>query len=331
MDIQEEISAWFLENRRPFPWRENPTPYAVLVSEMMLQQTQASVVLPYYVRWVERFPSLEELAQAPLSEVIKLWEGLGYYSRARRLHAAAQLIVKEYGGKIPKERAALEKIPGLGPYTVGALLTFGFHEREPAVDGNVLRVAARLLLIKEEIERPQVRDQISAWVREQLSGEAPWVTMEALIELGATLCMKKPLCSRCPVRRHCRAYREGMVDELPKRRPRPKTTLLEKEAFLIFSGEELLVRRVPPGEIMADLYEFPTVKPKGHFEELPQELPPVTHTFTRYRATLHPKLLRLSERLTVEGHEWHPLETLLKLPFSSGHRKLLHELCGRLK
>lgn len=190
MDIRIDTSAlhqWFREMNRPFPWRENPNPYRVWISEVMLQQTRASVVIPYFERWMELFPGPHVLARAPLEEVIKAWEGLGYYGRARHLHEGARQIVHQFNGLLPSKREQLEKIKGLGPYMVNAILSFAFHQRAAAVDGNVSRVLARHFMIEDDIARHATKKRIQAFADEVLDIKKPWITAEALIELGATL------------------------------------------------------------------------------------------------------------------------------------------------
>ena len=176
---------------------------------MMLQQTRASVVIPYFERWMDLFPDVRALASSPLERVIKAWEGLGYYSRARNLHAAAQQIVDRFGGEIPSSQEDLETIRGLGPYTIGALLSFGFQKRAPAVDGNVVRVLSRYLLIEENVCRPSVKRKIEEKAEGLLDQNEPWVTAEALIQLGASICSpQRPKCSECPIRKNCKALKE---------------------------------------------------------------------------------------------------------------------------
>jgi A/G-specific adenine glycosylase len=198
-----ELNSWFLENRRELPWRIDPTPYRVWISEVMLQQTRASVVIPYFERWMTLFPDVAALAAAPIERVIKTWEGLGYYSRARNLHRGAQQMVESFGGEVPSDREALMSIKGLGPYTIGAILSFGFQKRAAAVDGNVTRVLARYFSIEENVGRQSVKRLIGEKAEAILDEREPWVTAEALIELGATVCTPKPFCELCPLQKSC--------------------------------------------------------------------------------------------------------------------------------
>ncbi len=329
------LHRWFLENRRSFPWRDNPTPYRVWISEVMLQQTRASVVIPYFERWMRLFPDPVTLSKASLEEVIKAWEGLGYYSRARRLHEGAKQIVQHYGGKIPSNKAQLEKIKGLGPYTIHAILSFAFHQRAAAVDGNTSRVIARHFLLEEELSRQIGKNKIQELADQMLDSKKPWITTEALIELGATICQPKPLCDLCPLSSSCLALKHRRVEEFPIKSKSVPLTALTRSVAVIEEGDSLLLRKGEPGKVMADLYEFPYFE--GLVKPLPQHLlsawglettfirslPFVKHSFTRYLAHLFPIHLRATQRITIPGCEWVHLDQLNEMPFSSGHRQIL--------
>ncbi len=329
------LKKWFLEERRDFPWRSDPTPYSVWVSEIMLQQTRASVVIPYFERWMDALPSIGALAGADIDQVIKLWEGLGYYSRARNLHAGAQQVVREFDGELPSNAEQLATIKGIGPYTVGAILSFAFHQRAAALDGNVLRVVTRLTNCDRDIATPKVVTDLRSETLWLLPRGKPWVAMEALIELGATLCSRRsPKCLECPMRHQCESYASGSQENLPVKSKKVKITRIERTVFLAGADHHILIRKVPAGEIMAGLYEFPYVEggmenPLSTFANTfgvealcATPIASVSHTFTRYRATLHPHLLQVSVPQKVTGYEWIPLTQLPDLPFSSGHAKL---------
>lgn len=332
------LKEWFAKEKRDFPWRRNPTPYAVWISEVMLQQTQASVVVPYFEKWMRRFPNIRMLAEAQLDEVMKMWEGLGYYSRARHLHIAAHQLLKEHGGELPQDREALNRIKGIGPYTKGAILSFAFHQKAAAVDGNVLRVLSRYFTIQEPIQSAKRRCfELNEAI---LPEKEPWVVMEALIELGAQICRKQPLCTRCPIKNSCQAYHEQVVHLFPTQQKRQKSTLLKRSVLVLICKHKLFVRKVAEKQVMAGLYEFPYIERVEDHEEIclmkekitqqfkliPElftELPSITHSFTRYHATLYPSLWRVQQAGGCDGFEWIELETLFHLPFSSGHKKIL--------
>ena len=186
----EDLRSWFLSHGRKLPWRENKTPYRVWISEMMLQQTQVKTVLPYFERWMLLFPSIEKLAQAEEEEVIFAWEGLGYYARARSIHRGAKYLLKHHGGELPNSEEALLKIPGVGPYTLSAILNFAFERRSALIDGNVLRVLSRFYAIDDPIDLQKTKNKIKAALELILPEERPWIISEAIMELGATVCQK---------------------------------------------------------------------------------------------------------------------------------------------
>ncbi len=324
----DKLQEWFLDYRRDLPWRENRTPYRVWISEVMLQQTQAAVVVPYFHSWMQKFPTVYALAEAPLEEVIKAWEGLGYYSRARNLHLAAQMIVRDFQGELPKTPEELGELPGFGPYTIGAVLSFAFQQKAAAVDGNVIRVLSRFFASGKDCSQ---RKHYEALTLSVISDVQPWIKMEGLIELGAKICKRKPKCSECPLMEDCRAYREGKTADFPIKRKRPATIYLERQVAVIRWQDEILVRQEEGGKVMRGLYEFPYALLK---EKIPVDLPLkklnelaiVKHGFTRYNVTLYPSLYEASERKVVEGFEWRKWQELSWLPFSSGHRRILKEL-----
>lgn len=337
-DLQS-LKRWFQTEKRDLPWRENPSPYRVWISEVMLQQTQASVVIPYYERWMERFPTVEHLAASKIEDVIKTWEGLGYYSRARNLHEGA----KTFKGKIPDTYEELSKIKGLGPYTIGAILSFAFHKKIAAVDGNVLRVISRYFALKEDIAKAKTASFIRNIVEQFLPEEESWIINEALIELGAVLCQKKAKCSACPLRTSCQAYIQGITDELPIKTKGPVTTPLYRTVAILKHQGSVLLKKGEKGKIMEDLYEFPYFetnveglekkqlidliqKELGLETEVVESLSRVKHTFTRFRVELTPALCSVSTKNYSEGYSWHDIEEIKDLPFSSGHRKIASDL-----
>lgn len=298
---------------------------------MMLQQTQVKTVIPYFDRWMTQYPDLKTLANSSLDEVIKLWEGLGYYSRARYIHESAKKLVENGFSCITEE--ALPFIKGLGPYTKGALLSFAFKKRAAAVDGNVLRVMSRLTLFEEEITLPRSREEIEKRVLAFLPNDKPWEAMEALIELGALICKKTPDCKKCPLLEQCKAFKRGRTLDLPLKKKGPTVTKLERTVLIIESSEGFLVKKGSKGKIMADLFEFPWFEGHkdvekniqeqfGPFEGI-QKLETVSHGFTRYQAKLYPYRIRLKTDYRGE-YQWQ--KNLKTIPFSSGHRKIAASL-----
>lgn len=338
MDI-EALKRWFVQYRRALPWRDNPTPYAVWISEVMLQQTQVNVVIPYFERWMSRFPTVATLAQAESQDVIKMWEGLGYYSRARHLHSGARYILEYFNGCIPNDEKSLSQIKGLGPYTIGAIRSFAFKQKAAAVDGNVLRVLSRLYNVHEPINQPRVIKQLRTVAERLLPESEPWLAAEAFIELGATICTRKPLCGRCPLKTGCQAHSHGTQNQLPIKDRKIMVEKLFRAVAVIKGPKGLLLRKCGEGEVMSDLHEFPYfdspeegLSHDAVASKLPlplnwqYSLSPVAHTFTRYRVKLNPEVFYCSEEHPVDGYEWKQWSEIATLAFSSGHRKVLQAM-----
>lgn len=340
------LKQWFVENQRTMPWRSDVRlPYAVWISEMMLQQTQAAVVIPYFERWMQRFPTVKELAEASLDDVIKMWEGLGYYSRARYLHAGAQYIMEEHCGIFPENEEHLKQIKGLGPYTIGAIRSFAFHHRVPAVDGNVLRVLARYFLITDDIAKPQTVETIRKIAASLLPEKESWIINEALIELGATVCGRKPQCHACPLKSSCKAFIHGKTAEIPFKSTKTKIQPLYRSVAVIHWKDHILVRRGQRGEIMSDLHEFPYVETAEagiEEEEMAQHildqfglkiecmevLPEVSHSFTRYRVRLRPVqcVCKHKPPQPPASYAWLTKAELQQRAFSAGHRRIWNKI-----
>ncbi|PDO11393.1 MAG: A/G-specific adenine glycosylase [Candidatus Reconcilbacillus cellulovorans] len=253
---------WYRRHRRDLPWRRTRDPYRIWVSETMLQQTRVETVIPYYERFLERFPTVADLAAAPEADVLKAWEGLGYYSRARRLHEAAKVIVERYGGVFPDDAAAVAALPGVGPYTKGAVLSIAFGRPEPAVDGNVMRVLSRFFLIRDDIAKPATREKMEALARRLIPEDAAGDFNQALMELGATVCVPKaPTCLVCPVMERCGAYLAGEEEELPvKAKAKPPRTERRLVAWIVDGEGRLLIRRRPERGLLAGMWELPHVE-----------------------------------------------------------------------
>lgn len=361
----EPLSLWFKDKARDLPWRlpkqvatpcQNPDcyldPWAVLVSEIMLQQTQVTTVLPYFKRWMERFPSYHELAKADEDEVMKMWEGLGYYRRAKNLQKAARYLV-DIGG-FPNTRQELLKIPGVGPYTSAAILAFAFHQKSVPVDGNVLRVASRYLASFEDISKSSTAKLFETALFPLLPQREPWIAAEALIELGATVCkLQNPACSICPLNQTCLAYQKKLVTTLPiKSKVQNSEKLWRTVAVIVHPSQEgpkwLACQKVTPG-LFQGLWHFPYIEREEESFEIEHEVEKLKntlelelqlfqvlkerkHSFTRFSAHLSPLKMKAFniERLKA-SHEskyhWLDINTLKNLTFCSGHRQIRDELC----
>ncbi len=262
-ETREPLLTWYQENRRDLPWRHTSDPYRIFVSEIMLQQTRAKTVIPYYERFLNALPTVEALADAPEDTLLKLWEGLGYYNRARHMQTAARQIMEEYHGVFPDTYEEIRSLCGIGDYTAGAVSSIAFHERVPAVDGNVLRVAARLTGNADDILKESTKKQIEDLVAEAVPEEDPGGYNQALIELGALLCLpKEPACNDCPCREVCRARIEGRTEEIPVRRKAKERRIEEKTVFRFLDGEKMAIRKRKNTGLLSGLYELPNVS--GH-------------------------------------------------------------------
>ncbi len=302
------LLRWYQAHARSMPWRQDPSPYRVWVSEVMLQQTQVETVIPYFQRFMARFPTVEALAAASLDEVLKLWEGLGYYRRARHLHQAARRIVEEHGGRIPQEEDALLALPGIGRYTAGAIRSIAFGLPAAIVDGNVQRVLARLDDVTAPIEQAATRRQL--WERAQglVDPEHPAMFNQGLMELGSLVCRpQQPACEVCPVQAFCLARARGTQAQRPVRSPRKKVPHYHVAAGIVWHAQDptrFLIAQRPWDGMLAGLWEFPGGKqepgetlPQTLARELREELGievavgkklvVVKHAFSHFRITLH--------------------------------------------
>ena len=262
----KSLLLWYQQNKRDLPWRHTSDPYRIWLSEIMLQQTRVEAVKPYYARFLETCPDVASLASLPEEKLMKLWEGLGYYSRARNLQKAAREVVENYGGAMPKTYEELLRLPGIGEYTAGAIASIAYGLRVPAVDGNVLRVLARVSGTDADITLPETKKAFREALLRVVPAEAGDFT-QGLIELGATVCApnRAPTCDACPLRDFCVALREGKTDEIPVRSPKKPRRIEEKTVFLIRDGDRTALSKRPQKGLLAGLYELPNVK--GHLSK----------------------------------------------------------------
>lgn len=258
-ELQRALLAWYAQSCRLLPWRRAGDPYGVWVSEIMLQQTQAATVTPYFERWMERFPTIQTLAEADEGAVLAAWQGLGYYRRALSLHRAARMVCDEFGGQLPSTAADLLRLPGVGPYTAGAIASIAFGKREPAVDGNAVRVLSRLFLLRGDPAREPLATAIREKARSLLPDRHPGDFNQALMELGAIICRPgNPRCDLCPIEAECLARRAGVQSSLPEIAARPAPEQVEIGAALhLRGGAVLLVRRGPQSPRWAGLWSLP--------------------------------------------------------------------------
>ena len=278
--VTDGLLRWYADNHRALPWRRDRDPYRVWVSEIMLQQTRVEAVIPYYERFLAALPDVSALADAPDEQLLKLWEGLGYYSRVRNMKKAANQIMER--GGFPRTAAELKKLSGFGEYTSGAVASIAFRQRVPAVDGNVLRVWARMTRTGESIKMPSVRRRCAADVLDAMPSDAdPGLYTQALMELGATVCTpRSPRCLLCPVRAHCEAFAAGEAEDYPIAEAQPARPVEEFTVYLIVENGRALVRQRPERGLLAGMWEFPHGIDGDCVRELPCEALEVRHVFT---------------------------------------------------
>lgn len=356
--VRQRLLDWFATHGRDLPWRRDYAPWSVLVSEFMLQQTQMDRAAAYFTRFLARFPDPASLAEAPEEEVLKLWEGLGYYARARNLQAAARVLVAGHGGRVPAGRAALRGLPGVGPYTSAAVASIAFREDEPLVDANVERVLSRLFDVDESLATVRGKRRIAALAADLLPAGQAREFNQALMDLGALICSRSPRCEECPVADLCEARRLGITAERPVRAPRKAITPLTVCTGVLAHRGRLFVQKRPTPGVWAGLWEFPggRVEPgetpaQGVVREFKEEtefdvrvaepLGLVRHGYTTYSVALHCFLLALANGTgenaapvlhAADTFRWAGAADLATLAFPAGHRKLLDrmEADGRL-
>ncbi len=338
-DWPKKLLAWFDGNKRDLPWRENKDPYRIWVSEVMLQQTRVEAVKPYFENWINQFPTVEALAQATEDEVLRAWQGLGYYSRAKNLQLGVREVVEKYNGKVPETRKEIESLKGVGSYTAGAVLSIAYNKREAAVDGNVLRVYSRLYNSHEDVLKSSAKKKITSLVENTIPKDRPGDFNEALMDFGATLCIpKNPRCAACPLRDDCEAYKEGTVSVLPVRVKKKNVPHIYLAVALIESEGDYLVHRRKDKGLLASMWEFPSVE-GGHvekkaLEELVSEfgtklrwdddkIPPLTHVFSHRRWEMYPFKGHVKKNPHLPSDwRWIKREEFSLLPWAGPHGKL---------
>ncbi|MBD3415314.1 MAG: A/G-specific adenine glycosylase [Candidatus Aminicenantes bacterium] len=342
--FQRQLLHWYQEHHRKLPWRETRDPYKIWVSEIMLQQTTVQAVLPYYQKWLKRFPDVQTLSQAPLQKVLKAWEGLGYYQRAKNLHRAAKVITDRHQGIIPQDFLSLKALPGFGPYTTAAVLSFAFHKPYPVLDGNIRRVLMRLENIKQKA-KPSVDKTLKPFLSSLFAPKNSSVFNQAFIELGALICRpQNPSCLLCPIQRFCLAFHHGTQEIIPL--PKKMVTQKVNAVLGIIKHQDCyLIQKRPSQGLMADLWEFPGGKIKSGEtleqalrREIKEELgtnidherflTQVTHSYTRFRVTLTAFACTLEKKpsLNPRTHRWVKPQEFQNFPFPSGSVKVIQYL-----
>lgn len=330
------------------PWRKTYNPYEVWISEIMLQQTQVKTVLPYFDCWMKALPSIRSVTEAKEDRVLKLWEGLGYYSRARNIQKAARQILEKHGGRFPSRYEDILALPGVGKYTASAIASIAFNQDRPVVDGNVVRVLSRLFLYTKNIRLPEADKQMWEWMNEILpKGKARFFN-QAMMEFGALVCTPAgPACESCPLNSQCQAYRKGVVDQLPDTGPSKKTKNIKVALAVIKKGDKIFIQKRPSTGLMAGLWEFPGGKiEKGEsavdaiHREIAEEvgisiknvkvIKRIKHAYTSFKVDLHCFEAEHAEgkvqlKFASEG-KWVKLSELSEYPFPAADVQLINDL-----
>ncbi len=342
--LSQKLLKWYGIHKRDLPWRENPEPYAIWVIEIMAQQTRIETVLPYFERWMSRFPKISDLAAASQQEVLNLWEGLGYYSRARNIHKAAQMVMDNFDGKLPQNIKALRSLPGIGRYTAGAIASQAFGLNEPVVDGNIKRLLARVFKVEKPVDTSAGEKKIWALAAENLpSGQASDYN-QALMELGATVCLpRNPNCKACPLMQDCLAFAEGIQTKLPIKKPKKAIPHHTVTAAVIEENGLLLIAQRPQDGLLGGMWEFPggkveegegleTCLKREIKEELgvkikvSEEIGVYQHAYTHFKVTLHAFACQLNggrpKSLQVSEIRWVSLDELADYPMGKLDRQI---------
>lgn len=348
--LQRNILAWFAENARDLPWRTTYAPYHVWISEIMLQQTQMDRVVKYFDRWISRFPNIESVASAGEEEVLKLWEGLGYYTRVRNILRTARIIAAEYDGEMPAAYDKLLLLPGIGKYTAGAILSIAFNKEIPIVDANIERIFARLFNLDKPVKEKDMQTFIWHKARELLPHGRAREFNQALMELGALICIpRNPRCRICPIKNACKAFKLVLVPERPVLPSPPRTIFIEMATGILKQDGRILIQKRKSGGVWANLWEFPggRLEPgetpemalvREYLEETElavtslEKIITVQHSYMNYRVTLHCYFCSLANPNSepvlhgAQEYRWVIPEDLLHFAFPSGHRKFIEHL-----
>lgn len=324
-DIVEPLLSWYGENKRELPWREQKNPYYIWISEIMLQQTRVEAVRGYYERFVAALPTVQELAACPEQKLLKLWEGLGYYSRVRNMQRAALIIVEKYGGHIPEEKEQLLALPGIGSYTAGAVASIAYDRPVPAVDGNVLRIWARVKADGSDILKQSTRRQAEKELQEIIPAVGAGALNQAFMDLGARVCIPgNPLCKECPLAFACEAYKKGMTNKLPVRKKAAARKTEDHTVLVVRDGDKVAVHKRPEKGLLAGLYELPNLPGKLSDEQIIsflrdrgldplyiEKLKPARHIFSHVEWRMDGYLIRVAELVGGTDGDWVFVDTAL--------------------
>ena len=324
-ELSEALVKWYYKNARQMPWRviggAHPNPYEVWISEIMLQQTTVQTVREYFVRWINRFPTVEKLAEADIEEVLLYWQGLGYYTRARKIHECAQILVQKYEGKLPQNRDELLKLPGIGPYSASSIAAFGFNLPETVVDGNVIRVIARLYGIEKAVSK----DEIFKLAEPLTHQEKPADYASAIMDLGAVVCTpQNPSCLICPWQKDCIAFKKNLMDKIPVINKLEKKNITGFVHLIQNKNKEFYIQKRTEKGLLNGLYEFPWTKEEKPIFKADWKAngKPVKHTFTHFHLTLKPLFLTKDD-IDLKSGFFVAQKDFDKYPFSTLMKKVI--------
>ena len=339
--FSSHLLAWYGDAGRDLPWRKTRNPYRIWLSEIMLQQTTVTTVIDYYQRFLKKFPAIEQLATAPLEDVIDLWAGLGYYSRARNLHTAAKMVVQHFHGHFPEDVESLQQLPGVGRSTAGAISALAFDQPAPILDGNVRRVLCRLFALQQPPRSTAAEKQLWQWSEQLTPVKQVHDYTQAIMDLGAMVCLpRKPLCNQCPVTELCQAYKLGLEQQLPLKTGSKKIPTRNEIALLIDHHGRYLVRRRMATGFLGGMWEFPTLslatgeKPEQKINILlaeftqdgsAEQIGTIQHTYSHFRLQSSAYFVKIDDfsRVSEEGNRWFSLDELHKIALHGAHKKVL--------
>ncbi len=348
LSIRRSLINWYQANHRDLPWRNTSDPYHIWVSEVMLQQTQVATVLAYYHEFINRFPNIERLSQANLQDILKTWEGMGYYARARNLHKAAARVLSKHNGRLPQTWDEFRKLPGVGDYIAAAVLSIAFDQPYAVVDGNVKRVLSRLFLMDAPVNRPASKKIFQQTASELMDASQPGIFNQAIMELGAMICKpRNPLCGICPMQAGCLAFQSGRITEFPRRIKKPSTPEHRIAVGVVFKNSRVLITQREPEGLLGGLWEFPGGKIREHETaeaacvreikeevnltvEIDSHLCQIKHAYTHFKIRMEVFCCEhLSGRVRLNGpvdHRWIKPGQLQNFPLPKANHKFLSQL-----
>lgn len=351
-DFPDKILEWYYHHKRDLPWRATDDPYKIWISEIMLQQTRVDTVIPYYERFLERFPTVYDLADADQQSVLKCWEGLGYYSRGRNLHHASKMVVENFDGQLPSTWKEITSLKGIGPYTASAILSIAFQKKHAVVDGNVIRVLSRYYGIQDDIRKSATKNRIQELADDLVPEDVPGDFNQAVMELGATVCTpQNPDCLTCPVSSDCVAANSAQTDVIPYKSPAKKVPHHQIGiGIIIRENQEVLIAHRKEDTMLGGLWEFPGGKQEDDeniqdtvHRELREELGVevkiiepfmrLKHAYSHFKITLHAFICQITDGTpspkTSQKIKWVPIDTLGEYPFPKANRDLTNKLMSK--